>query len=64
MSWPAARRVVAHKMSSVAGLPRTTQYRRLAGALARKGYSGSTAATVVREALNEAEAQGESDDLI
>jgi regulatory protein len=50
-----ARRIVARKVSSVTGLPRTTQYRRLAGALARKGYSAAVAATVVREALAAAE---------
>ena len=46
-----ARRIVARKVNSVAGLPRATQYRRLAGALARKGYGGAVAAAVVREAL-------------
>jgi regulatory protein len=47
----AAREIAARKARSVVGLPRSTQVRRLSGALARKGYSPSVTAQVVREAL-------------
>ncbi len=45
----AARRVAARKARSVMGLPRETQYRRISGALARKGYSAGLCMQVVRE---------------
>jgi regulatory protein len=46
-----ARALVAKRLPAVAGLPPETQVRRLAGALARKGYPPGTAYRVVREAL-------------
>lgn len=46
-----ARELVRRRLTTMSGLPRDAQYRRLAGMLARKGYSGSVTATVVREAL-------------
>ncbi len=58
----AARKVAASKVRSVRGLPRATQVRRLSGALARKGYGPGLCAQVVREALADAEADGECDD--
>ena len=58
----AAREVAARKARSVRGLPRATQVRRLSGALARKGYGPGVCAQVVREALADAEADGECDD--
>lgn len=47
----AARALVAKRLRGVTGLPPEVQVRRLAGALARKGYPSSTAYRVVREAL-------------
>src|SRR6266702_2939791 len=47
----AARRLVAHKLPALRGLPEQTQARRLVGLLARRGYSPSMAGDVVREAL-------------
>jgi len=52
----AARAVAERKLRSVAGLPRSTQIRRLSGVLARKGYGGGLAAQVVREVLDESAA--------
>ncbi len=46
-----AVRLVAKKLATMHGLPAATQARRLAGMLARKGYPGSLAHQVVREAL-------------
>jgi regulatory protein len=46
-----ARRLVARKTRSLAGVESTTATRRLVGMLARKGYSPALAYQVVREAL-------------
>ncbi|MFD0659331.1 recombination regulator RecX [Thermocatellispora tengchongensis] len=54
-----ARGLVARKLRSTRGLDPAVRTRRLAGMLARKGYSGSLAYRVIREAL---EAEGESVD--
>ncbi|WP_237720291.1 recombination regulator RecX [Streptomyces xiaopingdaonensis] len=51
-----ARALVARKLRSTAGLEREKRVRRLAGMLARKGYSEGLSLRVVREAL---EAEGE-----
>ncbi|GAA3811577.1 hypothetical protein GCM10022226_35190 [Sphaerisporangium flaviroseum] len=56
-----ARRLVARKLPGTRGLEPPARVRRLAGMLARKGYSGSLAYRVVREAL---ESEGESTDDI
>lgn len=60
-----ARALVAKRLPAVTGLPPEVQLRRLAGALARKGYPPSTAYRVVREALVAAdhELEGLPDDL-
>lgn len=50
----AARQLVERRLPSLRGLDRTVQMRRLAGLLARKGYSSSVAFAVVREVLDEA----------
>jgi regulatory protein len=55
--WDTARRLVARKAPSMARLDRVTAERRLVGMLARKGYGGGLAGIVVREALDEAEAE-------
>jgi regulatory protein len=47
----AAEELVARRLRSVRGLPRERQLSRLAGLLARKGYSSGLALSVVREAL-------------
>ncbi len=47
----AARELVARRLSRTAGLPVAVRTRRLAAVLARKGYAGSLAMQVVREAL-------------
>ena len=47
----AARELVRRRLPATAGLDRATRTRRLAGLLARKGYSGGVAMRVVREAL-------------
>jgi len=57
-----ARDLVARRLRATAGLDRVTRTRRLAGMLARKGYSGSLAMTVVRDALTAEEARP-GDDL-
>ncbi len=49
-----ARALVDKRLRSLHGLPATVQARRLAGMLARKGYSGDLAYAVVQEALREA----------
>ena len=49
--WAAARDLVARRLPASRGLPRETRIRRLAGMLARKGYSGGLAMAVVRDAL-------------
>ncbi|WP_055494303.1 recombination regulator RecX [Streptomyces sp. TP-A0356] len=51
-----ARELVARKLRATRGLDRDKRLRRLAGMLARKGYSEGVALRVVREAL---EAEGE-----
>jgi regulatory protein len=48
-----ARELVARKMRVTRGLDRDKRLRRLAGMLARKGYSEGMALRVVREALEE-----------
>jgi len=62
-----ARRLVERKLGGVRRLDRVTATRRLMGMLARKGYNGGLAATVVREALDRAGADdvaiAEFDDL-
>ncbi len=50
----AAAALVAKRLPSLRGLDRQVQIRRLAGMLARKGYSSALAMQVVREALREA----------
>lgn len=49
-----ARRLVERKLRSMTGLDRQVQIRRLAGMLARKGYSPAVAFQVVREVVGEA----------
>ncbi|MGB8022069.1 MAG: regulatory protein RecX [Candidatus Nanopelagicales bacterium] len=51
----AAREIVLRRASSLRGLPRPTQIRRLTGILARRGYSADVRARVVREVLDSAE---------
>jgi regulatory protein len=48
----AARRLVDRKVGAMRRLDRATATRRLMGMLARKGYNGGLAASVVREALD------------
>ena len=48
-----ARGFAARKANSLAGLEPTVRYRRLAGALARRGFPASVVAQVTREALAE-----------
>jgi len=48
-----ARAVVAERLPRLAGLDSRTAWRRLSGALARKGYSPSVVSTVVGEALRD-----------
>lgn len=55
----AARALVAKKMRSLRNVDRMTATRRLVAMLARKGYSGGVAYAVVREALDEVEADHE-----
>ncbi|WP_433254157.1 recombination regulator RecX [Streptosporangium sp. CA-135522] len=52
-----ARRLVARKLPSTRGLEPATRTRRLAGMLARKGYGPGLAFRVVREALENEEAE-------
>ncbi|MFH8469848.1 recombination regulator RecX [Streptomyces sp. NPDC017991] len=56
-----ARALVARKLRSTRGLDRDKRIRRLAGMLARKGYSQGTALRVVRQALEE---EGEDTELL
>ena len=49
----AAQELVRRKLRSVHGLPRDKQIRRLVGMLARKGYGGGVAFSVVQDALAE-----------
>ncbi len=55
-----ARALVERKLPSTRRLEPTARFRRLAGMLARKGYSGELAVRVVKEALaaDDAEAAG------
>jgi regulatory protein len=57
MELATARELVARRLPATAGMPVPARMRRLAGVLARKGYSPGLAYRVVREAL-EAEARG------
>jgi regulatory protein len=52
----AARRLVQKRMAATRGRPLPTRARQLLGMLARKGYSAGLAAQVVREALEQEEA--------
>ncbi|MFI2436364.1 recombination regulator RecX [Streptomyces sp. NPDC018693] len=56
-----ARELVARKLRSTRGLDRDKRIRRLAGMLARKGYSEGMALRVVRRALEE---EGEDTDFL
>lgn len=56
-----ARDLVARKLRSTRGLDRDKRLRRLAGMLARKGYSEGMALRVVRQALEE---EGEDVDFL
>ncbi|MFF9315347.1 recombination regulator RecX [Streptomyces sp. NPDC014748] len=56
-----ARELVARKLRSTQGLDRDKRLRRLAGMLARKGYSQGLALKVVRQALEE---EGEDTDFL
>ena len=51
--WEGARRVAAQKAPRLAGLDEITARRRLAGALARKGYSPAVVSGVVAETLRD-----------
>jgi regulatory protein len=59
-----ACRVAQSRLRRLSGLPPEVKVRRLAGLLARKGYSGDIAARAVREVLDAAalEASGELED--
>jgi regulatory protein len=59
--WAAARDLVARRLPASTGLPVEARKRRLAGMLARKGYSGGLAMAVIRDALA-AEASPDSED--
>ncbi|MDO4258701.1 MAG: regulatory protein RecX [Actinomycetaceae bacterium] len=48
-----ARELVESKRRAMAGVPRDVAWRRLSGALARKGYSSGVAMRVIRDALEE-----------
>ncbi|MFI9555224.1 recombination regulator RecX [Nonomuraea endophytica] len=56
-----ARRLVDRKLSSTRGLDPQVRTRRLAGMLARKGYSGGLAFRVIREALEQEGVEIEDD---
>jgi regulatory protein len=56
-----ARALVARKLHATRGLDRDRRIRRLAGMLARRGYSEGLAVRVVREALK---AEGEDPELL
>lgn len=56
-----ARDLVARRLRSTRGLPREKRVARLAGMLARKGYPAGVAMSVVRDALEGADAGAESD---
>jgi regulatory protein len=48
----AALALATKKFRSMAGLERDVQYRRLAGALARRGFNGTVVATVLSRVLD------------
>jgi len=50
--WAGAREVAARQIRRLAGLDDATAWRRLAGALARKGYDPSVVSGVTKEMLN------------
>jgi len=50
--WAGAREVAARQAHRLVGLDNATAWRRLAGALARKGYGPAVVSGVVREMLN------------
>ncbi|HXZ66134.1 MAG TPA: regulatory protein RecX [Streptosporangiaceae bacterium] len=53
-----ARELVARRLPATEGMPPLARMRRLAGVLARKGYSAGLAYRVVREALEQESASG------
>ena len=53
-----ARDLIARRLPATAGMPAPARMRRLAGVLARKGYSPGLAYRVVREALEEEATDG------
>lgn len=55
----AALALARRKAASLSGLPTQVQVRRLAGALARKGYAPGLAHEVVREVLADADLEGD-----
>ncbi len=57
----AARALVTRKLRSTRGLDRATRTRRLAGLLARKGYPAGLAMQVVRDAVVDDGAQGDTE---
>ncbi|WP_022868065.1 regulatory protein RecX [Schaalia vaccimaxillae] len=58
-----ARELVARKMRSMSGQSRDVAYRRLAGMLARKGYSPAVSSSVIRDALEQRSTDDDGDDL-
>ncbi|HEY3479650.1 MAG TPA: regulatory protein RecX, partial [Streptomyces sp.] len=58
-----ARDLVRRKLSGTRGLERDKRIRRLAGMLARKGYSEGLALRVVRDALAAETAEADTDDV-
>ena len=59
-----ARELVARKLRATRGLDRDKRLRRLAGMLARKGYSPGMALRVVRQALEEEGEEGEDTEFL
>ncbi len=59
--WAAARELVAKRLPASRGLAPETRMRRLAGMLARKGYSGGLSMAVIREALAAEDQPGSED---
>lgn len=60
----AARSVAAKKMRSTRGLDRQVRYRRVAGALGRKGFSGDIVRQVIAEAFADEDDNLEDDELV
>ena len=58
-----ARLVAAERLPRLKGLDRVVAWRRLAGALARKGYGPSVVSQVVRESLQDWHADGVDNDI-